>query len=102
MVFVTQLPQHLPSEVLGLINNYVIHKSAVTKAWLAQFGARIQLHFLPPYCPDHNRIERLWLDVHANVTRNHTCKDMAELMRRVANYLNARNRRKCNEKRKAA
>jgi hypothetical protein len=26
LVFVTQLPQHLPSEVLGLTNNYILHK----------------------------------------------------------------------------
>ncbi len=26
MVFITQLPQHLPDEVLGLINNYILHK----------------------------------------------------------------------------
>ncbi|HEX9990862.1 MAG TPA: ATP-binding protein [Chloroflexia bacterium] len=26
LVFVTQLPQHLPSQVFGLINNYIIHK----------------------------------------------------------------------------
>ena len=26
LCFVTQLPQHLPDEVLGLINNYVLHK----------------------------------------------------------------------------
>lgn len=26
LAFVTQLPQHLPDEVLGLINNYVLHK----------------------------------------------------------------------------
>ena len=26
LVFVTQLPQHLPNEVLGLINNYIVHK----------------------------------------------------------------------------
>jgi uncharacterized protein len=26
LVFVTQLPQHLPREVLGLVNNYIIHK----------------------------------------------------------------------------
>jgi hypothetical protein len=26
LVFVTQLPQHLPNEVLGLINNYILHK----------------------------------------------------------------------------
>src|SRR5205085_2034491 len=28
LCFVTQLPQHLPDEVLGLINNYVLHKIA--------------------------------------------------------------------------
>jgi uncharacterized protein len=26
LVFVTQLPQHLPDEVFGLLNNYVLHK----------------------------------------------------------------------------
>ena len=26
LLFVTQLPQHLPDEVLGLINNYILHK----------------------------------------------------------------------------
>jgi len=26
LVFVTQLPQHLPDEVLGLVNNFIIHK----------------------------------------------------------------------------
>ncbi len=26
LVFVTQLPQHLPAQVFGLINNYIIHK----------------------------------------------------------------------------
>lgn len=28
LAFITQLPQHLPDEVLGLINNYVLHKIA--------------------------------------------------------------------------
>lgn len=26
LVFITQLPQHLPDEVMGLINNWIIHK----------------------------------------------------------------------------
>ena len=85
-----------------VLDNFKIHDSKISRAAVAAFGEKIVLHFLPPYCPDHNKIERLWLDVHANVTRNHTCIDMTELMRRVTNYLNARNRRKCNEKRKAA
>jgi hypothetical protein len=44
------------------------------------FGAKVVLHFLPPYCPDHNRIERVWLDLYANVTRNHRCKTMKHLL----------------------
>ena len=26
LVFVTQLPQHLPDEILGLVNNFILHK----------------------------------------------------------------------------
>nr|WP_052350975.1 transposase [Myxococcus stipitatus] len=57
---------------------------------LAQLGGRIILHFLPPYCPQGNRIERVWLDLHVNVTRNHRCRTMDRLMARVHAYLAAR------------
>jgi len=70
-----------------ILDNFVIHKSRVVRAWLAEFGHRLRLHFLPPYCPAENRIERLWLDLHANVTRNHDAGSMAALMRRVHRYL---------------
>ena len=56
-------------------------------------SGRIDLQFLPPYSPDHNRIERLWQDLHANVTRNHRCPNMATLMRDVRYYLHKRNRK---------
>ena len=51
------------------------------------------LHFLPPYCPQHNRIERVWKDLHANVTRNHTCKSIEELTNRVSIYIESRNQK---------
>jgi|SRR5712671_397224 len=70
-----------------ILDNYIIHKSRVTQAWLAEFGARIKLHFLPPYCPNENKIERLWLDLHANVTRNHRQPTMGRLMDRVHGHL---------------
>lgn len=57
--------------------------------FLAQFGDRIILHFLPPYCPDDNRIERVWLDQHANVTRDHRRSSMEELMVQVVAFLRA-------------
>jgi len=70
-----------------ILDNYIVHKSRMTQAWLAQFGARIRLHFLPPYCPNENRIERIWLDVHANVTRNHCQPTIAALLACVHAYL---------------
>lgn len=74
-----------------ILDNYIIHKSKKTASVLAQFGGRVVLHFLPPYCPDANDIERVWLDVHANVTRNHRCRSLNKLLRHVFSYLTARN-----------
>jgi transposase len=76
-----------------ILDNYKIHSSNVIGIALAHFARRVRLHFLPPYCPDYNRIERVWQDVHANVTRNHKCPGMTELMREVRYYLRKRNRR---------
>lgn len=75
-----------------VLDNYIIHSSRQTRLWLAEHGRRLRLHFLPPYCPQENRIERVWLDLHANVTRNHRCSSMEELMAQVELYLTRRNR----------
>ncbi len=76
-----------------VLDNFSIHDSKITRAAVAELGGRVRLHFLPPYCPQANRIERVWLDLHANVTRNHRCAGMEELMRNVSHYLAARNAR---------
>lgn len=75
-----------------ILDNYRIHSSLQTKAALARLNGRVVLHFLPPYCPDHNRIERVWRDLHANVTRNHQCRTMKELMAEVYHWLRKRDR----------
>ena len=73
-----------------ILDNFIIHKSRVTQTWLREHGVRLRLHFLPPYCPNENRIERLWLDLHANVTRNHQCPTIDDLMAAVHRYLRER------------
>ena len=72
-----------------IVDNYGIHSSQRTQKAVESHDGRVVLHFLPPYCPTANRIERLWGDLHENVTRNHRCRDLAELMSEVWNYLNA-------------
>jgi transposase len=76
-----------------ILDNYKIHSSHVIAIALAHFASRVRLHFLPPYCPDYNRIERVWQDLHSHVTRNHHCSGMTELMSEVRYYLRKRNRR---------
>lgn len=72
-----------------IVDNYGIHSAVLTKATLTALGDRVVLHFLPPYCPDSNRIERVWQDLHANVTRNHRCKTMNLLLTHCRRYLDA-------------
>jgi len=75
-----------------VLDNFRIHSSKQVQAWIKQNGHRIKLHFLPPYCPDHNKIERKWKDLHAAVTRNHRCKTIDELMSNVKQWLRNYNR----------
>jgi transposase len=70
-----------------VLDNYIIHKSKKTKRYLAKHDDLFVLHFLPPYSPEHNRIERLWRDLHANVTRNHRCRSIDGLMGQVRAYI---------------
>lgn len=77
-----------------VLDNYSVHSSRQTRAWLAEHGARFRLHFLPPYSPDDNRIERkVWREVHANVTTNHRCATIEWLCDEVVWYMMSHNRR---------
>lgn len=76
-----------------ILDNYCVHSSGQTRAWLAEHGQTFRLHFLPPYSPDDNRIERkLWREVHANVTTNHRCTTIEWLCDEVVWYLMKHNR----------
>lgn len=77
-----------------ILDNFKIHDSKAVRAAVAALQGKVKLHFLPPYCPDDNRIERVWLDLHANVTRNHRCTSMTQLMAEVRRYLRNRNARR--------
>lgn len=72
-----------------VLDNYNIHKSAHTLQVLNALDGRIRLHFLPPYSPEHNRIEPLWKQLHDNVTRNHRHPAMPSLWKDVVHFLHA-------------
>jgi transposase len=57
--------------------------------YLAQWGHRIQLHYLPTYAPETNPIERVWWHLHEEITRNHRCKDIHALIDLIFDWLAA-------------
>ena len=88
------LEVHADKKVIHVVlDNYGVHSSKQTRAWLGQFGGKFRLHYLPPYDPDDNRIERkVWREVHANVTTNHRCATIDCLCKEVVWYLMKHNR----------
>jgi len=100
VALLTKLVDRYPeAHVIHVIaDNYRIHTSRITACAVQQWKGRVVLHFLPPYCPEHNRIERVWLDLHAEVTRNHSCPDIHCLMREVRAYLHHRNAKQARQR----
>jgi len=52
------------------LDNARYHHAKIVQEWLAEEGRRIKLHFIPPYCPHLNPIERLWGLMHKKLTHN--------------------------------
>jgi len=50
------------------------------REYLDRWGHRIVLHYLPKYAPQTNPIERLWWRLHEEITRNHRCQTIEELI----------------------
>lgn len=56
------------------------HTSEAVAIYLWEHRDRIDLHLLPAYSPDCNPIERVWWHLHEEITRNHRCQTMRELL----------------------
>ncbi|EHV9496866.1 IS630 family transposase [Salmonella enterica] len=69
-------------------DNYIIHKSCKVERWLEE-NPKFRLLFLPMYSPWLNPIERQWLSLHETITRNHQCRYMWQLLKQVAQFMNA-------------
>ena len=91
-----------PGRIHVILDNYRIHSSKASQAAIKELAGRVVLHFLPPYSPEANDIERVWLDMHADVTRNHRSKDIDELMGEVRQWMARRNRQAAASYRKMA
>jgi transposase len=62
---------------------------AVAK-YLELWAERVQVHFLPRYAPESDPIERVWWHLHEEITRNHRCRSIEELVDLAMQWLEER------------
>lgn len=63
-----------------ICDNAKFHDCRLVDEFLARWGHRITLVFLPKYAPQANPIERVWWHLHEEITRNHRCRSIDELV----------------------
>jgi transposase len=69
------------------LDNARYHHATLVQAWLAQPGCRIKLHFIPPYCPHLDSIERLWGLMHKHITHNRCHETFADFRDAILTFL---------------
>jgi transposase len=69
------------------LDNARCHHAKLVKEWLSGPGSRIKLHFVPPYCPHLNPIERLWLVMHKNLTHNRCAENFRTFRKDLLHFL---------------
>ena len=85
--FLEQLLEKYPQHrCLHLIwDNAGYHRSEEIKAFVEK-EKRLQVHYLPPYSPNLNPIERLWKVMHEKVTYNRYYKKFHEFKDSIQNF----------------
>jgi transposase len=69
-----------------ICDNATFHNCKAVDEFLARWGHRMTIHFLPKYAPQTNPIERVWWHLHEEITRNHRCRSMDELVELVFDW----------------
>jgi transposase len=69
---------------------HTVEGSRVVRRYMDEHGDRIVLHYLPAYSPQDNPIERVWWHLHEQVTRNHRCRSIEELIELTMTWLDER------------
>ena len=72
-----------------ICDNAKPHSAARVREYLARWGHRVRLHYLPTYAPECNPIERVWWHLHEEVTRNHRRRDIDQLLNMIFAWLDA-------------
>ncbi len=70
-----------------IVDNARYFHSKMVRDWQKQTNSRVKLHFLPPYSPHLNPIERLWGVMHKNITHNRYYEKFNDFSKAILHFL---------------
>lgn len=81
----TMVSKQRKGKIYVVLDNASYYHSKVVKEWLQDHN-RVKLLFLPPYSPNLNIIERLWLFFHKKITYNRYFESFEEFKKTSLNF----------------
>jgi putative transposase len=72
------------------VDNDPSHTSKRVERYVEDSGGRLCLHPLPTWSPQSNPVEMIWWGLHEAVSRNHSCKELSDLVEFAEGYLEER------------
>jgi transposase len=72
------------------VDNDASHTSKRVERYVDDCGGRLCLHPLPTWSPQSNPVEMIWWSLHEAVSRNHSCKELSDLVKFAERYLEER------------
>ncbi|MBL2359271.1 IS630 family transposase, partial [Klebsiella pneumoniae] len=68
------------------VDTSILNKSRETQRWL-KANPKFRVIYQPVYSPWVNHVERLWQALHDPITRNHQCRTMWQLLKKVRHFM---------------
>lgn len=85
--FLGRLLRQIKQRLFLIVDNHKVHHSKKVKAYVEKHKEKLELFYLPPYCPDMNPQELVNQDVKANSANFRSVKSMKDLTINLRYYL---------------
>jgi transposase len=93
IVFLSRLIKDAPGKIFLIVDNLRVHKAVKVSQWVAAHKDEIELHFLPPYAPEHNPDEYLNNDLKQQLKNLPRPDSHEELLQATSSVLRSLQRR---------
>ena len=85
--FLGRLVSQIKQKIFLIVDNHRVHHSKKVKTYIAKHSDKLELFYLPPYCPDMNPQELVNQDIKANSNNFRSLKSINDLTINLRYYL---------------